>query len=87
LLVYFVIGYLFVGIVSIFILAYDSFSNDFDFGFSGGWEFFWFQRYLIWASIIILAPISFVMGIYKHISDFPYAQKWKRDGSFTRKIK
>jgi hypothetical protein len=81
------IAYLLVGIVSVFILAYDSFSKDFDFGFSGGWEFFWFQRYIIWASIIILGPISFIVGIYKHISDFPYARKWNKNGHFTRRIK
>jgi hypothetical protein len=83
----YIIAYLALGVISIFLYAYDSFTNRFDFGLSGGWEFFWFQRYLIWLSIIALGPISFVTGIYKLVSDLPYAQKWKKEGSFTRRIK
>jgi hypothetical protein len=79
--------YLLLGIASIFLIAYDTFSNSFDFEMSGGWKIIYFQKYLMWAIIIVLAPISFVVGVYKLFSDLSYAQKWKRDGSFTRRIK
>lgn len=87
LLAYLVIGYLVLGILSIFIWAYDIINNSFDFGMSNGWEFFWYQRYIIWGLILLLAPVYFVLGMYNLISDIPNAIQWKKTKSFTRKLK
>lgn len=79
-------GYLILGIITIILSAYDSFSKSFDFGLSGGWEFFWGQRYLIWLIIIVGCPIFFLKEVHTKCSERKYVKEWRTKGSFTRKI-
>jgi hypothetical protein len=80
------IAWIILGIIAIFLLAYDAFSQTFDFGLVDGWELWWWQRYLLWIGVIIFAPYSFYIGLKTQIKDRPYVKEWRDKGSFIRKL-
>jgi hypothetical protein len=79
--------YLLLGVATIFLMAYDPFSQTFDWGLSDGWEFFWFQRYLIWLYILVAVVVLLPLELYKRASERKYVKEWRNNGSFTRKLK
>lgn len=84
---YFIIGYLIMGILAIVLMAYDPYSRTFDWGLSKGWEFWWWQRYILWLIVIIGAPYFFIREVYIKISERKYVKEWRTKGSVTKKIK
>ena len=78
--------YLLTGIIAIVLTAYDSFSKTFDWGLSDGWEFFWYQRYLIWLIILIVGPYALIREVNKKIKDRKFVKEWRDKGRFTRKL-
>lgn len=80
------VGYLLFGIITLVFCAYDPFTKTYDFGFSDGWEFFFYQRYLFWLIILIFSPFFFVREILKKTSDRKYVKEWRKKGHFTRKL-
>lgn len=85
-MIFYIAGYLLLGIITIFIMAYDPFSQSYDFGLSDGWEFWWWQRYILWLVIIIACPYFFITGITKKIKNRKYVKEWRKNGSFIRKL-
>jgi hypothetical protein len=78
--------YILIGILTVVLMAYDAFSQTFDFGLSDGWEFFWFQRYVLWLIVIIGCIYFFPKEIYTKITERKYVKEWRTKGSFTRKL-
>lgn len=81
-----IISYLLIGILAVVVLAFDPFTSSFDWGLSDGYEFAWYQRYLIGLIIIAFAPYFFIRGCTDLYRAFPYAKEWKEKGTFTRKL-
>lgn len=79
--------YFIIGVVAVVLMAYDPFSQSFDFGLSDGWEFFWYQRYVIWLIVIIGAVYFLPKEIITKMKDRKYVKQWRTTRSFTRKLK
>lgn len=83
----FIALYVVMGVIAIILMAYDQFSQRFDFSLSGGWEFVWFQRYLAWLIVILLAPYCFYKEVVKKVSERKYVKEWRKNGKVTMPLK
>lgn len=81
-----IIAYVLLGVVAVVLMAYDPFSQSFDFGLSGGWEFFWFQRYVLWLIIMVGAIYFLPKEIISKVKDRKYVKEWRTTGTFIKRI-
>lgn len=83
---YIVIGYAVLGLLTVFITAYDPFSRSFDFTLSNGWVFFIFQVPLLWIVVIIAWPYFLITDLQEKLQDRKHVKEWRKTGSFIKKL-
>lgn len=85
-MMYFILGYVLLGLVGIILSAYDEYTKTFDWKLTGTLNWSWWVPIVLWLIHIIGAPYFFTKELVDKIQSYEYVKEFHEKGGINRKF-